>query len=114
MTERNPIAPRLRPGEVIPQAPEGKVPTRHYGEIVFISAPTKDDIMYNNSPYTVRQVYELEGIRAARAYLQKAQEKYEAYFGKVTLGNSVDETVVDLEGSALGDYLDYKDLEPDL
>lgn len=104
----NPIAPNLRPGEVMPPAPEGKVPTRFYGEIVFVSARGDDDKSYGNSPYTETQVQELEGIRVAKTYLDIALQNVDDFF---SVGVSKDEsgnTVIQLS-DGMQDYLDYED-----
>lgn len=112
MTEKfNPIAPRLRKGEVMPIVPEGKVPTRYHGEIVFVSAPTKEDISYGNSQYTERQIQELEGIRVAKTYLEDSLKKVEEFFEVQVDFDRQGEMKIGL-GEGAPDYLDYRDLEP--
>lgn len=89
--EENTIAPRLRSGEVMPPVPEGFVPTRLDGEIVFVSAPDPQDTYYGNSLYTDRQARELRGIREVRsekelAVAEAAKIIYEARSYAITYG----------------------------
>ena len=60
------IAPRLRPGEQMPELPDGTVPTRVDGEIIGVSAFQDGDVLYGNSPYTLRQVAEIDAHRILR------------------------------------------------
>lgn len=64
--EENMVAPRLRRRESMPPIPFGFVPTRLDGEIVFVSEPDESDRYHGKSPYTKRQIRELEGIRTLR------------------------------------------------
>lgn len=114
MTERfNPIAPRLRKGEIMPIVPEGKIPTRYHGEIVFVSAPSQEDLSYGKSPYTERQIQELEGIRVAKAYLEDSLKKVEEFFAVQVDFDKQGEMTIGLSEGML-DYLDYRDLEPEV
>lgn len=108
------IAPRLRPGEVMPQPlGPGKIPTRVDGEIVFVSSPGPEDKYYNRSPYTDRQIREIEGIRMAKRYLATKEEDHRVLEGATRILFDK-EQISDLDDPNLRDYLNYKDLEPDL
>lgn len=90
-SKENRIAPKLRPGEVMPSLPEGFVPTRLDGEIVFVSEPSVRDSFYGNSPYTKRQLHELDGIRNRRreqraAVLEAEDIIYHARANAITYG----------------------------
>ncbi|MDP3941461.1 MAG: hypothetical protein Q8Q49_04100 [bacterium] len=110
--EGNPIAPRLKQGEVLPDVP-GMVPTRLDGKIVLVPAfDPAIDTMRGKSPYTVRQIDTLETIRRNNQESRLPHEGtlFEVFFPGELPESDLSDIVIDFSGP-LVDHLDYKDFD---
>lgn len=100
----NPIAPRLKIGEIPPATVEGMVPTRVDGGIILVPARTADDKNYGKSPYTIRQLKVIDATRLEKARLAN-ETLFNAFFPGETPDANLAEMVIDFTGP-LGDHLD--------
>lgn len=56
-------APRFGPFVEIPQTPEGMVLHKFYGRPVFLTAREDDELLVGKTPYTERQLRELQKLK---------------------------------------------------
>jgi len=68
------FTPRLRPGEQLPVAPEGKAVTRVYGKLVFVSAKGPNEDYAGKSAYTERQLTEIVSIMHGTADAREQEQ----------------------------------------